>query len=56
MVRKCTQCGTVDREQSWASMEEASADGVFERAWACSSCAWTEFDIVSDETAEGESA
>ena len=52
MVRRCTQCGTVDRKQSWASMDEASADGVFERAWTCGACAWTEFDVVSDEDAD----
>ncbi len=53
LVRKCTQCGTVDRKVSWKSMAEAAGHPEYERAWTCGSCAWTEFELVSDET-EGQ--
>lgn len=49
MVRKCTQCGAVDRRFSWKSVADASGDAEYERPWTCSSCAWTEFELVSGE-------
>jgi hypothetical protein len=46
LMRKCTQCGTVDPRNAWSSPAEAAKDGAFNDKWACSSCAWTEFDLV----------
>jgi hypothetical protein len=49
LMRKCSQCGTVDTRGSWSSPAEAAKDGAFNRPWACSSCAWTEFELVEAE-------
>lgn len=50
LVRKCSQCGNVDRRLSWKSLGEATGDPEYERPWTCGVCAWTEFELVSDET------
>jgi len=55
MVRKCAQCGTVDRKFSWKSVADATGNPEFERPWTCGSCAWTEFELVSSD-AEAESS
>jgi ribosomal protein S27AE len=54
LVRKCEQCGKVDSRDSWASADEASKKNAFDDKWSCSSCAWTEFELVDAdaETAE----
>ncbi|HEY7590116.1 MAG TPA: hypothetical protein VH723_03935 [Candidatus Limnocylindrales bacterium] len=49
LVRKCDKCGTTDTKQSWSSMDEATKDGAFEKAWTCPSCAWPEFELVPGE-------
>jgi hypothetical protein len=49
MMRKCSQCGTVDRRASWSSAADAAKDDAFNRPWTCASCAWTEFDLVEAE-------
>ena len=46
LVRKCEQCGSVDSRNSWASADEAAKQNAFDDKWSCSSCAWTEFDLV----------
>jgi hypothetical protein len=52
LVRQCTQCGAIDSKATWSSADEASKQGVFDGKWSCSSCAWTEFDLVdADESA-----
>jgi hypothetical protein len=45
-MRKCEQCGTVDKSSAWASADAAAKDGAFDGTWSCSSCAWTEFDLA----------
>jgi hypothetical protein len=45
LMRKCTQCGTVDARSAWDSPADAAKDGAFNGKWACASCAWTEFDL-----------
>jgi hypothetical protein len=45
-VRKCENCQTVDRRESWDSVAAASEAGIFDAPWACSSCAWSEFDLI----------
>ena len=54
LMRKCTQCGTVDARSSWASPADAAKDGAFNGLWACSTCAWTEFDLFEAETAQAD--
>jgi hypothetical protein len=49
-TRKCTQCGSIDTHEIWSLVDEATKKGAFQRAWACSTCAWTEFDLVDHET------
>ena len=49
LVRKCSQCGTVDSRASWPSAADAAKDDAFTRPWACGSCAWTEFELVEDD-------
>jgi hypothetical protein len=49
LIRKCSQCGTVDSRASWSSAADAAKDDAFTRPWACSSCAWTEFELVESE-------
>lgn len=51
LVRKCSQCGSVDSKTSWSSTDEAAKQGALEGKWSCSSCAWTDFELVeADET------
>jgi hypothetical protein len=49
LIRKCAQCGTVDNRTEWSSADEAAKKGAFDGKWSCSSCAWTEFDLVDAE-------
>ncbi len=49
LIRKCSQCGTVDARRSWASADEAAKDGTFDESWTCPSCAWTEFELTEEE-------
>jgi hypothetical protein len=46
LMRKCSQCGTLDTRASWSSPADAAKDGAFNQPWACASCAWTEFELV----------
>jgi hypothetical protein len=46
LVRKCAQCGTIDTKATWSSPADAAKEGAFDGKWSCSSCAWTEFDLV----------
>ena len=48
LVVKCTKCGALDTRKTYRTADEAAADGAFER-WTCSTCAWTEFDLVSED-------
>ena len=48
-VRKCEKCGSVDTRQRWQSPSEAASQDAFSN-WTCPSCAWTEFDLVDEET------
>jgi hypothetical protein len=49
----CTQCGATDDRRSWSSPEEAADEGAFVAPWACSTCAWTEFDLVEARAVAG---
>ncbi len=49
LVRKCAQCGTLDSKQTWSSADDAAKQGAFDGTWTCSTCAWTEFDLVEAE-------
>lgn len=49
LMRKCSQCGTVDTRNAWSSPADAAKDGAFEGKWSCASCAWTEFDLVESD-------
>lgn len=46
LIRKCTNCGAVDRRMTWKSPDDAAKAGAFEGTWSCASCAWSEFDLV----------
>lgn len=54
LMRKCSQCGTVDTRASWKSADDAAKDGTFNRPWTCASCAWTEFELVEVEPTPAE--
>jgi hypothetical protein len=53
MARQCAQCGAVDSRTTWASADEAAKSGAFDSKWSCSSCAWTDFELVE---ADGDAA
>jgi hypothetical protein len=53
MARQCAQCGAVDSRTTWASAEEAAKQGAMDGKWSCSSCAWTDFELVE---ADGDAA
>ena len=48
-VRKCEKCGSIDSRERWSSPQDAASKGAFDR-WTCPSCAWSEFDLVDEET------
>jgi hypothetical protein len=49
LIRKCTNCGTLDERRSWTSLDEAANQGAWEDSWTCGSCAWTEFELSEAE-------
>ena len=49
VIRKCSQCGTLDQKRSWASVDDAAKKGAFDEKWTCASCAWSEFELVETE-------
>jgi ssDNA-binding Zn-finger/Zn-ribbon topoisomerase 1 len=49
LMRKCSQCGATDTKQSWSSLDEATKQGAFDKAWTCPNCAWTEFELAEAE-------
>jgi len=53
-VKKCDQCGTLDRRSEWGSADAAAKDPAYDRPWTCSSCAWSEFDLVDISAERGE--
>jgi predicted nucleic-acid-binding Zn-ribbon protein len=50
LMRKCTKCGAVDSRNAWDSPADAAKDEAFDGQWTCTTCAWTEFDLVETET------
>ena len=48
-VRKCEKCGSVDSRERWESPSQAASQDAFTN-WTCPSCAWTEFDLIEEET------
>ena len=54
LMRRCTQCGTVDPRGAWDTPADAAKDGAFNGQWACSSCAWTEFDLFEADAEQVE--
>ena len=51
VVRKCTRCGSIDDRHTWNSPDQAAREGAFEGVWACSSCAWPEFELIEVDAA-----
>lgn len=49
LVRRCSQCGTLDKKLSWPSLDEATKQGAFDRPWTCPNCAWPEFELTEAE-------
>ena len=49
LVRKCEQCGRIDDREQWKSAEDAADKGAFQ-SWTCPNCAWTEFELVDQQT------
>lgn len=49
LMRKCSQCGTIDPKQSWSSLDDATKQGAFDKPWTCPSCAWPEFELAESE-------
>jgi hypothetical protein len=56
LVRKCSQCGSVDTKNSWSSADEAAKKNAFDGKWSCSSCAWTDFELVDADAEKAEQA
>jgi hypothetical protein len=54
LIRKCTNCGTIDERMTWKSTEDAARQGAFTEPWTCGSCAWSEFDLVDADEAGRE--
>ena len=54
MVRRCEQCGSLDSKTTWSSPDEAAKQGAFDGKWSCSSCAWTEFELVDADESRSE--
>jgi hypothetical protein len=50
LVARCEKCGKVDPSRRWESADDASKQGAFER-WTCQNCAWTEFELVDEQSA-----
>ena len=46
LIRKCSQCGTLDARNQWSSADDAAKKGAFDEKWTCSACAWSEFELV----------
>lgn len=49
LVRKCEKCGRLDDREQFSSAQDAADQGAFQ-AWTCPNCAWTEFDLVDEQT------
>jgi hypothetical protein len=49
LMRKCSQCGTIDPRQTWTSLDEATKQEAFDKPWTCPSCAWPEFELAESE-------
>lgn len=56
LVRECAKSGALDRRTEWGSAADAAKDPAFDRPWTCSTCAWTEAELVdvSAGSAAGE--
>jgi hypothetical protein len=54
LVRKCSQCGSVDTKNSWTSADDAAKKNAFDGKWSCSSCAWTDFELVEADAQKAE--
>ena len=48
-VRKCEESGSVDTRERWESPSQAASQDAFTE-WTCPSCAWTEFDLIEEES------
>jgi hypothetical protein len=49
LMRKCSQCRTTDTKETWSSLDEATKQGAFDKAWNCPNCAWPEFELADAE-------
>jgi hypothetical protein len=56
LVRKCSQCGSLDNRKTWASHDDAAREGAMDERWTCSSCAWSEFELVEEQERESARA
>ncbi len=48
MVLRCTRCGKVDDTRQFENAVEAQSSMAH---WACSRCAWTDWELVESEQA-----
>ena len=51
MVLRCTRCGKVDATRQFSGADEAQSSMAH---WACSRCAWTDWELVEAERADQE--
>ncbi|NJD27040.1 MAG: hypothetical protein FIA92_01945 [Chloroflexi bacterium] len=43
MVLRCTRCGYVDQARAFESADDAASEM---QHWACSRCAWSDWELV----------
>ena len=49
VVARCTKCGSLDTRATYTDAVDAADMGALS-AWTCSTCAWTEFELVGECT------
>jgi hypothetical protein len=49
MVLRCTRCGQVDSQRQFENANQAQSTMSH---WACSRCAWTDYELVDADSAD----
>lgn len=55
-ARQCTRCGRMDLRQRWATVDLATAAGVFILPWACPECGQPDMELADTATGRAERA
>ncbi len=49
VVRRCTNCGSIDRTQRWESHDAAADEGALAGSWVCPVCGQQHAELVDDD-------